>query len=159
MSIHATFYLAFAAAIGSGIVGGVFYAFSSFVMPALARIPAEQGIDAMKSINVVVINRSFMAVFMGTAILSVVLAGYSLIRPGSPGSAHALIGAALYLVGSIGVTMIFNVPMNNRLEAVDALRAANYWPDYIDTWTRWNHVRAAASTLASVLFIAALTLR
>ena len=44
------------ALLGSGIVGGVFYAFSSFVMKALARVPSEEGIAAMQSTNVVVIS-------------------------------------------------------------------------------------------------------
>jgi len=58
--------LVFAAAIGSGLVGGTFYAFSSFVMAALGRIPPAQGVAAMKGINVTVMNPSFMTVFMGT---------------------------------------------------------------------------------------------
>lgn len=33
-----------AAAIGAGLTAGIFYAFSTFVMAALGRIPPEQGI-------------------------------------------------------------------------------------------------------------------
>lgn len=58
MGERTLFYLALAAAIGTGLVGGIFYAFSSFVMTALGRISPEQGVTAMKSINVVVINPS-----------------------------------------------------------------------------------------------------
>src|SRR3954447_4328863 len=65
------------AAMGAAIVGGMFYAFSSFVMRALGRIAPEQGVAAMKSINVVVITPSFMVVFAGTAVLCLVLAGAS----------------------------------------------------------------------------------
>jgi hypothetical protein len=54
--------LVFVAAVGSGIVAGIFFAFSSFVMAALERIPPVQGIAAMNSINVTVINPSFMSV-------------------------------------------------------------------------------------------------
>lgn len=39
------------AALGCGLVAGVFFAFSSFVMPALKRLPPAQGISAMQSIN------------------------------------------------------------------------------------------------------------
>ena len=53
----------FTAALGTGIVGGIFFAFSSFVMAALARIPAAQGIAAMNSINAVVLNPIFMTPF------------------------------------------------------------------------------------------------
>jgi uncharacterized membrane protein len=55
------------AALGCGLVAGVFFAFSTFVMKALARLPAPQGIAAMQSINVIVINPWFMTAFLGTA--------------------------------------------------------------------------------------------
>jgi uncharacterized membrane protein len=57
--------LTFVAAVGSGLVAGIFFAFSNFVMKALARVPPAQGIAAMQSINVVVLNRWFFAVFFG----------------------------------------------------------------------------------------------
>ncbi|TBR24737.1 MAG: hypothetical protein EPO10_25145, partial [Reyranella sp.] len=66
---QAVFYATFAAAVGSGLVAGIFYAFSSFVMGALGRLPPGHGIEAMQAINVVVINRSFMLAFFGTALL------------------------------------------------------------------------------------------
>ena len=66
--------LIFAAALGSGLMAGTFFAFSVFVMGALGRLPPEQGIAAMQSINIVVINRVFLAVFAGTAVISAALA-------------------------------------------------------------------------------------
>lgn len=48
---------------GSAITGGIFYAFSSFVMAALARIPASAGMMAMQSINITVLNGTFFAPF------------------------------------------------------------------------------------------------
>ena len=66
-----TNYLFFAlkllAALGCGLMAGVFFAFSAFVMNALARLPAAAGIAAMQSINITVINPLFMTVFLGTA--------------------------------------------------------------------------------------------
>ena len=56
----------FAAALGAGLVAGIFFAFSTFVMGALGRLPQAAGISAMQSINVVVINPVFLSVFMGT---------------------------------------------------------------------------------------------
>ncbi len=61
------------AVLGSGLIAGTFFAFSSFVMPALARLPAAQGIASMQSINVVVINPLFLGVFVGTAGVSLAL--------------------------------------------------------------------------------------
>ncbi len=56
--------------IGAGTIGGVFFAFSSFVMKALTELPASQGIAAMQRINVVVLNPLFLGVFIGTAVLA-----------------------------------------------------------------------------------------
>ena len=66
------------ALLGSALIGGVFFAFSSFIMKALARVPSSEGIAVMQSINVVVINPSFIGAFMGTALLSRWLAGIDL---------------------------------------------------------------------------------
>jgi hypothetical protein len=44
------------AAVGCGLVAGVFFAFSSFVMNALARLQPAQGVAAMQAINLAAIN-------------------------------------------------------------------------------------------------------
>ena len=69
MISHAVFVLIFAAAIGCGLVAGIFFAFSSFVMAALGRLPSDHGIAAMNAINVTVINPMFFLAFFGTAAL------------------------------------------------------------------------------------------
>ena len=53
-------------ALGCGLIGGVFFAFSTFVMKALAALSPPQGIAAMKSINIAVLNPMFLGVFLGT---------------------------------------------------------------------------------------------
>jgi len=68
------FALVLAAALGSGVMAGVFYAFSTGIMLALGHLPAAQGIAAMQSINVAVINPLFLGAFLGTALLSLAAA-------------------------------------------------------------------------------------
>jgi uncharacterized membrane protein len=155
---RAIFTLTFAAAIGSGVVGGIFYAFSTFVMAALGSLPSAQGAGAMKAINVTVINPVFMLAFMGTAVLGLVLAGASLIWWGRPGGMLMLAASLLYLLGCFGVTMLFNVPLNNQLAAVAPAQEAALWSRYLNVWTAWNHVRTLASILSAILFTAALLL-
>ena len=58
------------ALLGAALIGGVFFAFSSFVMKALSRVPSAESIAAIQPINVVVINPSFLGSFIGTAMLS-----------------------------------------------------------------------------------------
>jgi uncharacterized membrane protein len=148
----------FAAALGSGLVAGIFFAFATFVMGALARIQQAAGISAMQSINVVVLNPVFLSVFVGTAIPCAVLTLSALLGWSSPRSIYLIAGSLLYAIGCFGVTMMFNVPLNDALAAVapDSTEGANLWMRYLSVWTNWNHVRTAASLLASAFFILAL---
>ncbi|WP_208600463.1 DUF1772 domain-containing protein [Rhizobium bangladeshense] len=147
-----------AAAIGSGLVAGIFFAFSTFIMTALSRIPAEQGIAAMNSVNVTILRSPFMGLFLPTAILCLVIAVLALIDWRGGASALMLTGAALYLLASFASTIIFNVPMNDALAKVagNGPEAVQLWTTYVRDWTWWNHVRTIASLLASVAFVRAL---
>jgi uncharacterized membrane protein len=155
---NAIFVLTFAAAIGSALVAGIFYAFSTFIMAGLGRIPPEQGISAMQSINVTVINPAFFLAFFGTAALCLALIVVAWINWSESGSGLILAASLLYLVGCIGVTMFGNVPLNNALAAVQpgTAEATALWQRYLDVWTAWNHVRTAAPLAAAILFTVAL---
>ena len=149
------------AVLGSALVGGVFFAFSSFVMKALARVPAAEGIAAMQSINIVVINPSFLGAFIGTAVLSVGVAGVALSDPGKLSSMYLLGGAVFYFVGTFLVTILGNVPLNDQLAAVTAADpdAAEIWAIYLERWTMWNSTRTVAAMVAAVLFTISLLQR
>lgn len=152
------FALTLFSALGCGLVAGAFFAFSTFVMNALARLPAAQGIAAMQSINVAVINPLCGVAFLGTAAACVLLAVSSLLRWQKPGAAYIFAGSLFYLVGTLLVTILFNVPRNNALAAIDPASAegARLWADYVSSWTTWNHVRTAASLAAAALLTVAL---
>ena len=104
-------------------------------MRALATIPPQQGIAAMQRINVVVINPLFLGVFLGTVVVAVVAVALELLSMSSPRSPLVVAAAVLYVVGTFGVTMQFNVPRNNRLArmASDSAEAAAYWPEYVQS--------------------------
>src|SRR6188768_1444772 len=127
------FELIFATALGSATVGGVFFAFSTFVMRALGRLPAPQGIAAMQSINVTVIHPVFMGLFVGTGAASLALAVVAFRSWAEPGSGWLLAGSLLYLIGSFAVTIACNVPQNDALMRLDpaTVEAASYWARYL----------------------------
>ena len=108
------------ALLGSALVGGIFYSFSSFVMKALARVPPAEGIGAMQSINVVVLNLSFLGVFIGTTVVSLGTGGLALAGWDRPSAPFFLGGALFYVVGTFLVTGLKNVPLNDQLAAVSA---------------------------------------
>ena len=149
-----------ATALGCGLAAGVFFAFSTFVMPALERLSPANGVAAMQSINELAVTPAFMTALFGTAVASLALAVWAVISWGERYAALVLASGVLYLVGTIGVTIACNVPLNNRLAKVlpqDA-DAGSYWNEYVTKWTAWNHMRtvaalAAATALAVTLHV------
>jgi uncharacterized membrane protein len=151
-------HFAFIAALGAGLIAGAFFAFSNFVMRALGRLPAPQGIAAMQSIDIVVINPIFLGVFMGTAALAALLAVLACLSWTEPGSLYLLASGAFYVVGTFGVTMARNVPLNNALAAVapESAEGAALWTRYLRDWVFWNHVRTVAALLSCGGYILAI---
>ena len=148
------FPIALAAALGCGLMAGTFFAFSAFVLKALAQLPAERGIAAMQSINVVVLNPLFLGVFVGTAALCLVLAVVAFMRWAHPAAAWLLAGSVLYLLGNLFVTRAFNIPLNNALARLDPSTpgAASVSRAYVVDWGRWNHVRTITALLGAAAF-------
>jgi uncharacterized membrane protein len=146
------------AAVGCGMVAGVFFAFSSFVMPALRQVRPGQGMAAMQSINVSAVAPVFMFLLFGTAAVCLVL-GVLEVTSSTGESSRLVPGAsALYLLGVIGVTIVRNVPMNNKLAALDpeSSDGTAFWTNYLSDWTAWNHLRAVAALFSAGMFIVAL---
>lgn len=150
--------LAFLAALGSGLMAGVFFAFSGFIMRALGRLPAASGIAAMQSINVAVINPVFLGAFLGTAALCGVLAILALAGGPVPRDPWLLAGSLAYLLGTFLATMTGNVPLNKALAAAAPGTAEGeaLWPIYLVRWRAWNHLRTVSSLVALACFVAAL---
>ncbi len=144
------------AAVGAATSGGVLFAFSSFVMPALARLDPPAGAAAMQSINVTAVRPSFMTVYFGTGLVAALAAVVAAVQGAAV--ALAVAGTAVYLVGVLGITVALHVPLNNRLAAVtpDEAAASGLWREYQQRWTAANHVRAVAGAAAAALFVVAL---
>lgn len=138
-------------ALGCGLVAGIFFAFSNFAMRGLARLPPAQGIAAMQSINITVLNRWFLLTFVGTAGASILVIVAALLRWGLPESIFAIAGGALYLAGNLFVTRAFNIPLNDELAATvpDSVDGAAIWERYLCDWTAWNTVRTVTALAAS----------
>ena len=138
--------------VGTALIGGLLFAFSICVMQALASVPAEEGMRVMQRINRVILNPLFFFVFMGTSLLSVV--NVVVVMSGWGGKCPITFVAAsgVYLIGVFIITAAGNVPMNNRLDALKPADGEEYWQLYLKNWTRLNHLRTAASTMAILLY-------
>lgn len=137
-------------------VGGVFLAFSDFIMRSLAQTGGVGGVDAMQVINREVFRWIFMALFLGLAPVSIVIVGYSLIHLGGPAGTLMTLAGLTYLIGCFGVTIAFNVPMNEALAGMDLSDGTtkDYWTQtYVPRWTFWNTVRTAACAVSSAFLL------
>jgi uncharacterized membrane protein len=145
-------------ALGCGLSAGALFAFSSFVMPALARLPSPQGIAAMNSINVMAPTPVFMTALFGAGLACIALVVWALVDWNDSYGPYLIAGSALYVVGTLGVTMAYNVPRNNALARIDPESAdgTSCWARYVREWTAANHLRVAAGIAAAALLTVAL---
>jgi uncharacterized membrane protein len=142
-------------ALGCGLIGGLYFAFSAFIMRALGDIDSVAGIAAMNSINQAILRSLFMPLFFGTTLACATLVVIGFMQSGSSHGPLLIAGGLLYVIGMFVVTMACNVPLNGALLR-GGMRDAATWRRYLSNWTRWNHVRTIASLVASALFIASL---
>lgn len=147
--------------VACGLLAGLYFTFSAFAMTAFALIGVSAGVAAMNSINRVIQRSLFMPLFVGSSLSSLALAIIGALNWNKPGACATLAGGVIYFVGMFVVTMIFNVPRNNALDASDPASAEGQtlWARYLKEWTGWNHIRTLASTAALILFVIALTAR
>lgn len=148
-------------ALWSAVVGGVFSAFSEFIMSALLKVEPAGGIEAMQHINRDVIKTQFVAGILSIGVFSLLFGLYSLAVFEGAALLALILAPLVYLPSVFLMTMVGNVPMNNRLDSLDhtTSEAATYWAEYGRKWTRLNHVRSLGSiTTAGLYIIAAITL-
>ncbi len=138
------------AGISTGLMAGIYFAFSMFVIAALKAQPSHIGVASMNSINRVILKSAFMPLFFGSSGLALLL----MLCIDSPWTTGA---GAIYLIGMLTCTLVFNVPLNNRLRDVTTDNEAQVWQHYLSHWTRWNHIRTLSSLIACLLYLLALT--
>lgn len=157
MTYEWTLYFCFFLALWSAVIGGVFSAFSEFIMSALLRTTPAGGIEAMQHINRTVIKTQFVAGILLIAPLSVLFAFYSLTVFEGAALTTLILAPIVYLPTVFLMTIFGNVPMNNKLDRVDhaSTEAKVYWSKYVRDWTRLNHARSLGSVLTAGLYIAA----
>jgi len=135
-------------------MAGLFYAYSCSVNPGLGRLSDAGYLSAMQSINITAVRAPLMLAMFGTALVSVVLIVFAVRGWGQSFAIPLLLGSVLYLLGSIVTTMVFHVPMNDALAALDptAASSAQPWADYLSRWSAGNQIRWIVPLAASVSY-------
>ena len=161
MTHHLIVYLCLGAGLASALVSGVFLSFSDFVMRGLIAAEPTGGIEVMQQINRTVFRSIFLATFIALVPLTLGLAIYAGFKLSGPDRILIVVGAGIYIVFAFFVTIVGNVPMNEKLEAMSAVgaEAQTYWVTYGRVWTWWNHLRTLGSAATALcLLLAALAL-
>lgn len=143
-----------ASATASAVLGGAFFAFSSFVMPGLAKLSAADGIRAMQAVNEAAPRSLLMVPLLGSAAGSVAVGIHAVVSDDAPDRPLRMAGAALGVV-AFAITVAANVPRNNALAALDPDSSASptIWAGYLTEWTRWNHARTLAAASSAALLV------
>jgi uncharacterized membrane protein len=151
-------WLVVVAAVGCGLMAGFFFGFSTLVMRSLAVQPPAAGMAVMQTINVAVFNPWFGVAFVSAPAACVLALIVALRRRPRASGRYVIAGAVSYVVGTLLVTALCNVPRNDALAAVTptAAVAPDLWADYLREWTLWNHVRTAGALAAAALLTLAL---
>lgn len=152
----AFFFLMQFAILAYALLGGVFLAFSDFIMRSLALTGGHCGVEAMQAINREVFRWVFMVLFLGMAPVSLLIAGYGAFGPSGPAGTLIMLAGLVYLIGCFGVTVFFNVPMNEALAGMETSSntTRDYWMQtYVPRWTFWNSVRTLACAISAALLL------
>lgn len=138
-------------ALSSGVLGGVFFGFSTLVMPALRGLPVPEAVTTMQRINEVAPTSLLMVPLMTSGVGSLALAAWALTGSGASGRWWLLAGAGAG-VACFVVTAAYHVPRNEALAtwAPGAPETAGLWADYLREWTTMNHVRGGLAVAAAV---------
>ncbi|WP_344081681.1 DUF1772 domain-containing protein [Luedemannella helvata] len=143
-----------AATVTTGMMAGIFFAYSNSIMPGLRRVDDDTFVRTFAALDRAILNPLFLVGgFLGAPVLTglaIVLHVVDDARSPVPWMAAALV---LYLVTFV-ITVAVNVPRNDALKAADpatagvaAIRAA------FDErrWARWNLARTVLTTAAFAL--------
>src|SRR5690554_4204472 len=144
----------------AGLVAGLFFAWSVSVTPGLARLNDRGYLQAFQEMNRAIQNPIFLLVFMGLAILLPLLC-FQVYSPGRNMRFWYVLGASLfYLLGVIAVTFMGNIPLNNKLDALnlDSMtteQMASFRHGFEGKWNRLNVIRVICSSLSLLLLVMA----
>ena len=142
-------------ALWSAVIGGVFSAFSEFIMSALLRLDASAGIGSMQQINRTVIRTQFVAGIILIAPLSIAFAIYGWTMLDGTARLMLILAPIIYVPSVFLMTIFGNVPMNNMLEKLDRDTQASepYWRHYGRVWTRLNHFRTWGCVFTALTYL------
>ncbi|CAD72911.1 MAG TPA: DUF1772 domain-containing protein [Rhodopirellula baltica] len=143
------------------LVAGFLFAFDVVAMPGIGRLNDRSFIRAFQVIDGVIQDNQpfFMFVWIGSAIAIVVAAVIGFSQIDGVDRTLLIVAAVVYLLGVQLPTVRINIPLNNKIQAIDVeqkddqeLLAAR--SVFEAQWNRWNVFRTVVSiTIALSLHV------
>lgn len=146
------------ATISTGLMAGMFFAWSFSVNNGLSNLGDVLFIKTFQSMNKSIQNPIFSMIFLGSAFLI----PWSLYLNNDDTSSFTflclLVATVVYLTGSVGVTFFANLPLNKTLDGFDSDTATSEVifkkrRIFERKWNILNTIRTIASLLAFVLLV------
>lgn len=142
----------------TGLSAGLFYAWEVSVIPGTKQISDRSYLEAMQFINRAILNPAFYTIFLGS-LICLFLSSYMQYRAGNNYSLLILLTATLcYLIGTFGVTVFGNVPLNESLDTVNLLNSNDEALKSIRTIyeKKWNYLHSIRTVFSVLTFIISL---
>ena len=142
------------------LVAGFLFAFAVVVMPGIKHLGDREFIRAFQVMDRVIQNKQpiFMLVWVGSVLALVTSAVLGIGQLDGTGRLLILFATLAYLFGVQLPTFTINVPLNNKLQALDVYainettqKAAR--DDFEPRWILWNSIRTAIASLVSALLM------
>ena len=144
----------------TGLSAGFFYAWSVSVIPGTQKVADNIYLETMQSINRAILNPAFFLVFFGSMACLTISCIY-LFDPGKTAFWLLLIASVTYLLGTIGVTGLGNVPLNNQLDVLKlaesgSAQMAEFRKFYESNWNRLHTIRTAFAVVSFLFSLLAI---
>ena len=130
----------FLSTVTTALSAGLFFAWVISIIPGTKRIPDQAYMETMQSINREILNPAFFIIFFGSMFL-LFASTYFHYKVKIDSIFYLILGATLlYTIGTIGVTMFGNVPLNNMIEAMDlsTFTSGDYKAGRLAYEAKWN---------------------
>ena len=144
----------------TGLSAGLFFGWSVSVIPGTQKVDDLSYLNTMQNINREILNPGFFIVFFGS-LIALGLSTYFTYPVSTTGFSTLLIATLMYLVGSLGVTGMGNVPLNNELEALKLAALSSqeitaFRQYYESRWNKLHQCRMLFSVLSFIMTLLAL---
>jgi len=162
MEISIRSIILFATVMLTGLSAGLFYAWSVSVIPGTRKVPDVTYLETMQSINRAILNPAFFTVFFGSLICLSIASIYEF-HHNTLVFWLMLAASVFYLVGTVGVTAIGNVPLNSQLEALQlkgivSAQLIEFRKYYEMNWNKLHLIRTIFAVLSFMLSVLALSI-